>query len=349
MSKNVVVTGGAGFIGANLCRTLRESSEVDRLVVLDDLSTGSAENLAGVDGIELVEGSILDSGLVDGVLSHANSVVHLAARASVPRSLEDPIATHEVNATGTMVVLEAARRAGGLHVVIASSSSVYGARASFPTSEDSAPSPVSPYAASKLAAESYAMSYARSFGLPVLAFRFFNVFGPFQRAGHAYAAVVPAFLSAALSGEPLPIDGDGRQTRDFTFVGSVVAVLTTAVERAVTSPGPVNLAFGGRSSLLELARELEEVVGHTLERRHGPTRAGDVRDSQADQSRLRSLFPDVSPVSISDGLRATVEWFSHDLTAQGRRAPLTGAGSPRDVPRAERLRNDVHLHESSAC
>ena len=195
-------------------------------------------------------------------------------------------------------------------MVVASSSSVYGANRVLPAGEDLAPMPLSPYAASKLAAESYALSYARSFDLPVLVFRFFNVFGPLQRAGHAYAAVVPAFVSAALAGEALPVHGDGTQTRDFTYVGSVVRVLAEAVDRSVTAPGPVNLAFGGRASLLELAHQLGVVLGRALTLAHGPTRAGDVRDSQADQHRLRALFPDVTPVDLADGLRATVEWFA---------------------------------------
>jgi UDP-glucose 4-epimerase len=304
-----VVTGGAGFIGANLCRALAARSAVDRILVVDDLSTGYADNLGGVAGVELVEGSILDVELLGRVMPGADAVVHLAARPSVPRSLEDPVATHEANATGTLRVLEAARHAGGPHVVVASSSSVYGGNRSLPASEDLAPLPLSPYAASKLATEGYALSYGRSFGLPVLVFRFFNVFGPLQRAGHAYAAVVPAFVAAALAGEALPVHGDGEQTRDFTFVGSVVSVVVDALDRGVTAPGPVNLAFGGRASLLELATTLEEVIGRPLPRAHGPARAGDVRDSQADQSRLRALFPGVEPDSLVDGLRATVDWF----------------------------------------
>ena len=307
--RRVVVTGGAGFIGANLCRTLSADPSVARVVALDDLTTGHADNLSGVDGVDVVEGSILDVGLLARVFEGADAVVHLAARASVPRSLEDPVATHEVNATGTLRVLEAARHAGGPQVVVASSSSVYGANRSLPASEDLAPLPLSPYAASKLAAEGYCLAYARSFGLPVLVFRFFNVFGPLQRAGHAYAAVVPTFVSAALAGEPLPVHGDGRQTRDFTFVGSVVRILADAVDRGVTAAGPVNLAFGGRASLLELAAVLGDVVGRPLTLAHGPARAGDVRDSQADQRRLRELFPDVEPVTLADGLRATVDWF----------------------------------------
>jgi UDP-glucose 4-epimerase len=305
----VVVTGGAGFIGANLCRVLAGPSGAGSVVVLDDLSTGRLDNLAGIDGVEVVEGSILDADLLAAVTAGADAVVHLAARASVPRSLEDPVATHEANATGTLRVLEAARRAGGIQVVVASSSSVYGANRTLPAGEDLPPRPLSPYAASKLAAEAYALSYASSFGLPVLVFRFFNVFGPLQRAGHAYAAVVPAFVSAALAGLDLPVHGDGGQTRDFTFVGSVVGVLADAVERGVTAPGPVNLAFGGRCSLLELADALSEAVGRPLTLAHGPARAGDVRDSQADQTRLRALFPDLEPVALAQGLRDTVAWF----------------------------------------
>jgi UDP-glucose 4-epimerase len=307
--RRVLVTGGAGFIGANLCRAAVAGGWVERLVVLDDLSTGRRDNLAGIAGAELVEGSILDATMLDELVAGADAVVHLAARASVPRSLEDPVATHEANATGTLLVLDAARRTSGAHVVVASSSSVYGANRTLPAREDGATLPLSPYAASKLAAEGYALSYARSFGVPVTTFRFFNVFGPLQRADHAYAAVVPAFVSAALAGRPLVVHGDGGQTRDFTFVDSVVGILLASVAGAVTAPGPLNLAFGGRYSLLELIAVLEDVLGRPLERRHVEPRAGDVRDSQADQTRLRGLFPDVEPVPLRQGLRSTVEWF----------------------------------------
>ena len=305
----VVVTGGAGFIGANLCRMLDRQDFVDHVVALDDLSTGSRQNLAGSPSVELREGSILSPDDLDGVIEGAQAIVHLAARPSVPRSLADPMATHQVNATGTMTVLEAARRHGMPHVVVASSSSVYGANPGLPKREDMVPLPVSPYAASKLATEAYALSYGRSFGLPVLAFRFFNVFGPLQSAGHAYAAVVPTFVSCALTGRPLPVHGDGTQTRDFTFVDTVVAVLADAIRRRVTDPEPVNLAFGSRSSLLEVIAALEDVVGHDLRRDHVEPRAGDVHDSQADQTRLRRLFPEVRPTPLPEGLRATVAWF----------------------------------------
>ena len=236
-------------------------------------------------------------------------MVHLAARPSVPRSIADPLASHEANATGTMQVLEAVRRAGGPQLIVASSSSVYGANPTLPKSESLTPAPLSPYAASKLATESYALAHAHAFSLDVLAFRFFNVFGPLQPAGHAYAAVIPAFVSAALAGEPLAIHGDGGQTRDFTYVGSVAEVITDAIVRRVTSPTPVNLAFGGRLSLLEAIEVLEGILGKTVVRAHQEPRAGDVRDSQADQTRLRGLFPHIEPVDFEDGLRRTVDWF----------------------------------------
>jgi UDP-glucose 4-epimerase len=306
---NVVVTGGAGFIGANLCGALRSDPDVGRIVALDDLSTGLRSNLGGLDDVELVEGSILDSVLLDKVFADADAVVHLAARPSVPRSLADPMASHLANATGTMEVLEAARRGRGPQVVVASSSSVYGANPALPKREDMATMPVSPYAASKLAAESATLAYGRSFGLPVLAYRFFNVFGPLQAADHAYAAVVPTFVAAALRGEPLPVHGDGAQTRDFTYVGTVASVLAQTVTRTLTDLEPVNLAFGTRVSLLELIDVLEAVLGTPLDRQHSEPRPGDVHDSQADQSRVRALFPGIEPVGLEEGLRATVEWF----------------------------------------
>ena len=309
----VLVTGGAGFIGANLCRALADAGDVRHVVALDDLSTGTRANLTGAGGVELIEGSILDASLLDAVLVDVDAVVHLAARPSVPRSLEDPWATHEANASGTMAVLEAARRrppARRPHIIVASSSSVYGMNPALPKREDMVPRPASPYAASKLAAEAYALAYGNCFGLPVLVFRFFNVFGPLQAADHAYAAVVPAFVSRALRGEPLTIYGDGTQTRDFTFVGSVVAVLAEGLRRRLTHDTPVNLAFGSRVSLLELVAALEAVLGRSLALRHSAPRPGDVAHSQADQELLRGLCPHVRPVDLLDGLRLTVDWFN---------------------------------------
>ncbi|HEY3672903.1 MAG TPA: NAD-dependent epimerase/dehydratase family protein [Acidimicrobiia bacterium] len=303
---SIVVTGGAGFIGANLSRRLREQDH--DVVVVDDLSTGDLENLRDLD-VTLVEGTILDPEILDTAMQDASAVVHLAARPSVPRSITDPVASHLANATGTVEVLEAARRAGNLHVVVASSSSVYGANPTLPKREDLATMPLSPYAASKLATESYALAYQHSFGLPALAFRFFNVFGPLQAAGHAYAAVVPAFVSAALDGQPLVVHGDGKQSRDFTYVDTVTEVIADAITRGVTSPTPVNLAFGTRTDLLSLIAELERILDTKVAIEHIETRAGDVKHSQADSTRLQELFPDVVPTALPDALRATVDWF----------------------------------------
>jgi UDP-glucose 4-epimerase len=303
---SIVVTGGAGFIGANLSRRLRERGE--DVVVVDDLSTGNRHNLVDLD-VTFVEGTVLDPATLDAVTHDASAVVHLAARPSVPRSITDPVASHLANATGTVEVLEAARRAGNLHVIVASSSSVYGANPTLPKREDLATLPLSPYAASKLATESYALAYQHSFGLPALAFRFFNVFGPLQAAGHAYAAVVPAFVSAALGGSPLIVHGDGKQSRDFTYVDTVTEVIADALARGVTSPTPVNLAFGTRTDLLTLIAELEAILGTSLDVEHTESRAGDVKHSQADSTRLQELFPDVVPTALSPALRATVDWF----------------------------------------
>jgi UDP-glucose 4-epimerase len=304
----VVVTGGAGFIGANLCRRLVADPAIDSVVVLDDLSTGSTENLRGLD-VDLVEASLLDPDAVDRAVRGATSVVHLGARPSVPRSVEDPMRSHLVNATGTMEVLEGMRRAGVGHLVVASSSSVYGANPALPKVESLATRPLSPYAASKLATEAYALSYASTFGFDVLAFRFFNVFGPLQAAGHAYAAVIPAFVDAALAGRPLPVHADGTQSRDFTYVGTVSEVIATAVVNRVSFADAVNLAFGERVSLLDVIDLLGELLGRELEIDFQDRRVGDVPHSQADAQRLHELFPTVEAVPLREGLQATIDWF----------------------------------------
>lgn len=304
----VVVTGGAGFIGANLCRHLAATDGVEAIVAFDDLSTGFIENLDGVDA-QFVEGTLLDPDQTSAAIAGADAVVHLGARPSVPRSVSNPVASHAANATGTLNVLEAARAQGGIHVVVASSSSVYGANPVLPKREDLVPRPLSPYAASKLAAESYTLAWQQTYGMPTLAFRFFNVFGPLQPAGHAYAAVVPAFLAAALAGEALQVHGDGTQSRDFTYVDTVCAVLADAVRRQVSSPEPVNLAFGSRTNLLEVIDLIQHLLGHEVEVEHVAPRVGDVPHSQAANDRLMELFPEVKPVELADGLRSTLEWF----------------------------------------
>ena len=301
----IAITGGAGFIGSNLsAAALRAGHEV---VVLDDFSTGYRDNV--VDGSRLVEGTILDTGAVDDAFAGADSVVHLAALGSVPRSIADPMASHAANATGTLSVLEGARRAGCGHVVAASSSSVYGLNPALPKSEREWVRPMSPYAVTKLATEQYTLAYQQSYGIDSLAFRFFNVYGPLQRAGHVYAAVIPIFVDALLRGESLPINGDGSHSRDFTYVGTVCKVLLDAVERRVSHPEPVNLAFGTNTTLLELIERIEAVSGLAAEVEHRDPRPGDVKHSQAANAVLRSLFPDVEPVPLDRGLADTLAWF----------------------------------------
>lgn len=312
----VVVTGGAGFIGANACRTLLRLPSVTHVTVLDDLSTGTTDNLEGVD-VELLVGSVTHTQDVSAAISGASAVVHLAALPSVPRSIKAPTPSHTVNVLGTLVVLEAAREQGA-QVITASSSSVYGANPELPKSEKLAPRPLSPYAATKLAAESYTLAWGHSYGMDVLAFRFFNVYGPFQRAGHPYAAVIPRFLEAALRNEPLSIYGDGTQTRDFTFVSTVTDVIATAVANGTSHLAPVNLALGARSSINDLVRTIEDVIGQPLSTSHHDPRRSDVHDSQADASTVQRLFGPIEPVELQNGLTETLRWFVE--ATQGRDA-----------------------------
>ena len=303
----ILVTGGAGFIGANLCERALEAGH--DVVVVDDLSTGERANLEPLD-VRLVEGSILDEAVLTDAMAGVEAVVHLAALGSVPRSITNPVATHEANATGTLRVLEAARAAGVAHVSVASSSSVYGLNPALPKGEREWVRPMSPYAVSKLATEQYALAYQQSFGLDTLAFRFFNVYGPLQRAGHVYAAVIPVFMDALLAGRPLPVNGDGTNSRDFTFVGTVCEVLLQAATGRVTHPEPVNLAFGTNTTLLELVDRMSVVTGRPAQVEHRDPRPGDVRHSQADNAVVRSLFPDVTATGLDEGLTRTYEWFA---------------------------------------
>ena len=303
----VLVTGGAGFIGANLVRALSDGPDND-VVVLDDLSFGFRSNLDGLN-VAFIEGSILDEDLLATAMEGVSAVVHLAARSSVPRSIAHPLAAHEDNTTGTVRVLEAARAQGDVQVIVASSSSVYGANDTLPKHEGLAARPVSPYAASKLATEAYTLAWGHSYDMPVLALRFFNVFGPLQPPLHTYAAVIPAFLSAAMQGQPLTVHGDGTQCRDFTYVDTVVSVIVDAIQRRVSHLEPLNLAFGQKITLLEVISELEVILDRKLPVEFQPSRVGDVARSQADSSALRRLFPDITPSDFADGLRATADWF----------------------------------------
>lgn len=302
----VLITGGAGFIGSNLARLALSTGH--EVTVIDDLSTGYEENLDGLD-VRFVRGSILSPEVLEDAVGGVDSIVHLAALGSVPRSIKDPIASHAANATGTLLVLEAARAAGVKHVVVASSSSVYGLNPALPKSEREWVRPMSPYAVSKLATEQYPLAYQQSYGMDTLAFRFFNVYGPRQKAGHVYAAVIPTFIDSLLAGEVLQINGDGTHSRDFTYVGTVCRVLLDACERRLSHPEPVNLAFGTNTTLLELVEKIEESAGLHAEVHHRDPRPGDVKHSQADNAVLRSLFPDVQPIPLEQGLADTVAWF----------------------------------------
>jgi UDP-glucose 4-epimerase len=305
----LLITGGAGFIGSNLARLALDKGH--DVTILDDLSTGFEENLDGLD-VRFVRGSILDSGAISAAFEDVDSVCHLAALGSVPRSIQDPVATHAANATGTWAVLEGARAAGVDHATVASSSSVYGLNPALPKSEREWVRPMSPYAVTKLATEQYPLAYQQSYGMSTLAFRFFNVYGPRQRAGHVYAAVIPVFVDALLRGEVLPINGDGHNSRDFTYVGTVCRVLLDAAQRRLSHPEPVNLAFGTNTTLLQLVHEIEGVAGVPAQVLHRDPRPGDVLHSQADNTVLRSLFPDVTPVSLHEGLAETVAWFKEN-------------------------------------
>ncbi|MFF0546706.1 MULTISPECIES: NAD-dependent epimerase/dehydratase family protein [Nocardia] len=314
----ITVTGGAGFIGSNLVHQLLRNPAIGAVTVIDDCSTGTVERLAADRAaIDFRLASILDPDAVTDAVAGADAVVHLAALGSVPRSIQHPLASHHANATGTLQVLEACRHANGPLLIAASSSSVYGANPRLPRVEDSATMPVSPYAVTKLATEAYLGAYHASFGLPVLPLRLFNVFGPGQRAGHPYAAVIPRFIAAMLAGEPIVVHGDGTQTRDWTFVDTVCQVIGAAIVNRVSSPWPVNLAFGTQHSVLEVATEIADLLGRELTIEHTAPRPGDVAHSHADPARLRALFPAVTTCGLREGLARTIAWH-HDLSEESR-------------------------------
>ena len=304
----VVVTGGAGFIGSSVVRAALADPRVDEVAVVDNFATGLRDSIDGLD-LKLAEGSILDLAWLSSVLAPGDAVVHLAARPSVPLSIADPFATNEANVLGTLTVLEACRAAGVGNVVVASSSSVYGSNPTLPKREDAWLGPLSPYAVSKLATETYTIAYQSSYGLPTVAFRFFNVYGPRQRADGSYPAVIPAFIASLLRGEPPQINGDGEQTRDFTYVENVARILVDTAVRRLSEPRPVNLAFGFRTSINEVLAMLEEIAGVRVGRAHGEPRRGDIRDSHAFSARLHELFPDVHHVPLAEGLQRTFAWY----------------------------------------
>lgn len=311
----VLVTGGAGFIGSNLVAYFAREDPNMELRVIDDLSTGRIENLSGLD-VDFNEGSILNYDLLRELMRGVDAVIHLAAIGSVPRSISAPRPSHDANATGTLNVLEAARENGIPHVVVASSSSVYGSNKALPKSEFDWTRPMSPYAVSKHATEGYTIAYGFSYGMKTLAFRFFNVFGPRQPADHDYAAVIPRFLDAAINGRPVIVQGDGLQSRDFTYVNTVCATIFDAVQRSVSSLDPVNLAFGTNTTLLDLLGRIEAALGHEIEVQHIESRIGDVRASQSDGLRVKELFPSISPVDLDEGLAKTIQWFQEKQVSQ---------------------------------
>lgn len=303
----ILVTGGAGFIGTNLTTHLAQQPEVQEVVVFDDLSTGVRR--PELDCATVTIGDLRDEEAVMRASIGIDRIIHLGALGSVPRSIADPSTTNDVNIRGTLNVLEAARINNVGHVIVASSSSVYGANRTIPKIETMATLPMSPYAVSKLATEAYAIAYQTSFGLPTLAFRFFNVFGPYQRADHDYAAVIPKFLDAIKNHQAAVIHGDGTQSRDFTSVYSVVDALTKASLGTISHPTPVNLAFGSRYTLLDVLGELDEIHGHKIDRVFIEPRIGDVPHSQASADLLHSLLPGIIRPTISESLIDVYNWY----------------------------------------
>jgi UDP-glucose 4-epimerase len=306
--KLYLVTGGAGFIGSHICeRLLREGHAVR---VLDDFSNGKQENLRGMAGdIEVVRGDVRDRDTVARAVEGAYVVFHEAALGSVPRSVADPVTTHESNITGTLNILLAAKDLGVRRVVFASSSSVYGETPVLPKQEDMKPEPLSPYALSKLSAEQYCGMFHRVYGSETVALRYFNIFGPRQDPESQYAAVIPKFVTAILNGRRPVIFGDGLQSRDFTYVDNVVQANLLASEADAAAGRFFNVACGGRYTLLDLLARIKQILASDIEPIHDPPRPGDVRDSQASIEAAETILGYKVTVDFDEGLRRTVEWY----------------------------------------
>lgn len=316
MRSRVLVTGGAGFIGSHLVRRLVADGYQVRVV--DNLSTGFRHNLDEVAAeIEFVLGDICDPEVCRNVMTGVETVFHVAALPSVPRSLKDPIGTHNANVNATLHLLEAARNAATRRFIYSSSSSAYGDTPLLPKLETMEPRPRSPYAAAKLSGELYTLAYARAGLVEGVALRYFNVFGPRQDPNGPYAAVMPLIFRAVLTGAPLTVFGDGRQTRDFTYVDNVVEanILAATGESGRVSTHVVNIGAGNRISLLDLIGVAEEVTGHRIAVNHLPERAGDVRDSQAGLERAREVLDYEPKVSVRDGLARLWAWYSENPEA----------------------------------
>ncbi len=322
-----LVTGGAGFIGSYLVEALTARGQAVR--VLDNFSTGLRPNVAGVrPAPEVVEADLADPEAVARAVAGVEVVFHLGALPSVQRSVEAPAVTHAACATGTLHVLDAARRAGVRRVVYAASSSAYGGQGGPEgQSESAVPRPMSPYAAAKLAGELYAQAFAAAYGLETVALRFFNIFGPRQRSDSPYSGVIPLFIAAMSAGRAPVIHGDGLQSRDFTYVDNVVQALLKAAEAPGVSGKVYNIGTGRSITILNLVAALNRLLGTQLPPRHTPPRPGDVRYSLADISRARRELRYEPSVSFEEGLSRTVRW------QQGQ-----AAASPAPVPAAEASR-----------
>ena len=300
-----LVTGGGGFIGSNLVRALLEEGHDVR--VLDNFSTGNRANLEGLD-VEVVEGELRSYERVHNAVRGVEVVYHLGALGSVPRSVQDPLTSSAVNIEGTLNVLLAARDEDVRRVVYSSSSSVYGTRRELPVTEDQAPDPLSPYGVAKLAAERYCVSFSRVYdSLETVVVRYFNVFGPRQSPHSQYAAVIPLFISAIHAGDPIQIDGDGGQRRDFTYVSNVVEGTMRAAGAENVSGRIFNVAASSPVSVNDVAETIGRIVGKDVTKTHAPPRAGDIRDSWADISAAREALGWEPCVGLEEGLQRTVE------------------------------------------
>lgn len=307
-----LVTGGAGFIGSNIVEELLARGHA--VSVFDNFSTGRRENLEPfLADVELITGDLQDAHAVQRAMKRCSFVLHQGALSSVPRSVADPIASNEVNVTGTLNVLLAARDAGVHRVVAASSSSVYGDTPTLPKVETMPVLPMSPYAVSKLAAEKYCAAFYQVYGLETVALRYFNVFGPRQDPTSQYSAVIPRFISAAMQGSNPVIYGDGHQTRDFTYVANVVQANLLACHAPRVAGDFYNVACGQRYSLLELLSAISDITGMPVEARHEPARAGDVKHSLADISKIRQAMNFEPKVDFREGLEKTVAHFAQVL------------------------------------
>ena len=304
-----LITGGAGFIGSHLAEALTAAGRAVR--VLDNLSTGLPDNLAHISPApELVRGCITDPEVVAKAVAGCDTVFHLAALASVAKSVEDPLASHAACATGALTVFDAARRAGVRRVVYAGSASAYGNASDAAGQDEHTPlMALSPYAAAKLAGEFYAEAFASSYGLETVRLRFFNVFGPRQRADSPYSGVIAIFAALLADGRAPIVHGDGLQSRDFVYVSDVANALMLASQAPGVSGRVYNVGTGGSVNLLELVAELNAILGTSAVPAHGPARAGDVRHSRAKIDRIRAALGYAPAVPFADGLRRTLEWL----------------------------------------